>query len=453
MWLEPIPSHWVVTKFGYTKSVLTDYTANGSFADLKKNVTYLSEAEGYARLVRLTDLRKNLQNSDGVWISDKAYKYLSKSSLYGGEFLLANVGAYAGLFYQMPDTDVPASLAPNMFMAKFDGSKVCSRYIAYIGQSYSVHSQLRLMARASSAQPKLNKDNFKSVAHPQPSIDEQQRIANFLDHETAKIDTLIEKQQQLIKLLKEKRQAVISHAVTKGLNPDAPMKDSGIEWLAEVPAHWVIKPLRHVGQCQNGINIGAGYFGKGFPFISYGDVYNNKALPENGSGLVQSSKTDRVVYSVESGDVFFTRTSETVDEIGFSSVCHHSIPDAVFAGFLIRFRPFLKQLDVGFSTYFFQNFSLRSFFVKEMNLVTRASLSQDLLKKMTVLLPGIEEQKEISQYLDNKCSVIDQLVAKTLESIDLTKERRVALISAAVTGKIDVRNWQPETQLAQASIS
>ena len=253
-WLGNVPNHWIVSKFGYVKTVLTDYTANGSFADLKKNVVYRDEPS-YARLVRLTDLRVDLENNNGVWIDEDAYNYLGKSTLFGGEFLLANVGAYAGLFYQMPVNKGKASLAPNMFMAKFDANKILREFMAYIGQSQSANEQLRLNATASSAQPKLNKDDFKSVRFTYPSTLEQEKIANFLDHETTKIDTLIEKQQQLIKLLKEKRQAVISHAVTKGLNPNAPMSDSGVEWLAEVPEHWEVTQFRHLmsGGTRNGL--------------------------------------------------------------------------------------------------------------------------------------------------------------------------------------------------------
>ncbi|UKA01664.1 restriction endonuclease subunit S [Photobacterium damselae] len=142
-WLGEVPEHWVVSKFSFLKKVLTDYTANGSFADLKANVQYLDEPS-FARLVRLTDLRKDLQNDNGVWVDEKSYKYLKKSALFGGEFLLANVGAYAGLFYQMPFEKGPASLAPNMFMAKFDDSKVSRKFMAYVGQSSPVASQLKL---------------------------------------------------------------------------------------------------------------------------------------------------------------------------------------------------------------------------------------------------------------------------------------------------------------------
>lgn len=284
---------------------------------------------------------------------------------------------------------------------------------------------------------------MKNIVIPVPSQHEQTQIARFLDHETAKIDALIREQERLIELLQEKRQAVISHVVTKGLDPDVPMKDSGVEWLGEVPAHWKVKPLRYLGQCQNGINIAGDAFGSGFPFIGYGHVYKNDVLPLVTNELVQSSKLDRERYSVQRGDVFFTRTSETVDEIGFSATCFHDVDSAVFAGFLIRFRPSVPDLTPEFSRYYFSNQRLREFFNKEMNLVTRASLSQDLLKKMEVTLPPIQEQLSISSHLDRVAGTVDSLISEAKTSIELLVERRSVLISAAVTGKIDVRNWQP----------
>ncbi len=285
-----------------------------------------------------------------------------------------------------------------------------------------------------------NSSEMKNIVIPEVPDDEAEKIANFLDHETAKIDTLIDKQQQLIQLLKEKRQAVISHAVTKGLNPNAPMRDSGVEWLGEVPEHWEVKRLRYLGTCQNGINIGAEYFGSGFPFVSYGDAYKNEVLPEYGSGLVESTEQDRISYSVHVGDVIFTRTSETVEEIGLSSVCLKAIKDATFAGFLIRFRPNTGELYPCFSKYYFRNILMRTFFIKEMNLVTRASLSQDLLKKLPVPLPPVSEQIEIAEFLDKKSAIFEKLTKNAEAAIELMKERRTALISAAVTGKIDVRH-------------
>lgn len=212
-WLGEVPAHWEVSKFSYVKKVLTDYTANGSFADLKSNVNYLDEPS-YARLVRLTDLRVNLENTNGVWINKKSYDYLSKSALYGGEFLLANVGAHAGLFYQMPYGKGRASLAPNMFMAKFDDKKVSREFMAFIGQSQGINEQLKLSATASSAQPKLNKDDFKAVKFAFPSLSEQAELVEYLNRKLPSFDRLINKAQQAVQLMQERRTALISAAVT-----------------------------------------------------------------------------------------------------------------------------------------------------------------------------------------------------------------------------------------------
>ena len=287
-----------------------------------------------------------------------------------------------------------------------------------------------------------NFEQFKEIPFLQPPIQEQQQIADFLDKATAKIDTLIGKQTKQIELLKEKRQAVISHAVTKGINPNVPMKDSGVEWLGEIPEHWKISPLRHLGQLQNGVSKGSDYFGSGYPFINYGDIYNNDIIPSQINGLAQSSLEDRITYSVKKGDIFFTRTSETIDDIGMASTCLQTIPNATFSGFTIRFRQFKEVLLASFSRYQFRSGYSQSFFVKEMNLVTRASLGQDLLKRLHTVIPPLEEQQQIANYLDEKTSKIDILIEKSNKSIELLKEKRTALISAAVTGKIDVREFE-----------
>ena len=272
-----------------------------------------------------------------------------------------------------------------------------------------------------------------------PPLQEQKAIATYLDRATQKIDTLIAKQEQLIALLKEKRQALISHAVTKGLNPDAKMKESGVAWLGEIPEGWTATPLRYIGQLQNGISKGGSYFGTGFPFVNYGDIYNNAVLPLEVKGLAMSSKEDQQVYSVKKGDVFFTRTSETIDDIGMASTCIETIREAIFSGFTIRFRQIRQVLNEHFSKYYFRTGHAQAFFEEQLNLVTRASLGQDILKQLPVLLPPIEEQKAIATYLDQKTQKIDTLISKATKAITLLKEKRTALISAVVTGKVDVR--------------
>jgi type I restriction enzyme S subunit len=281
-----------------------------------------------------------------------------------------------------------------------------------------------------------------------PQVETQQKIAAFLDYKTQQIDQLIENKKALIEKLEEKRIAVITQAVTKGLDKNVKLKPSGVDWLGDVPDGWKVRKLRFMGVCQNGINIGAEFFGRGDPFVSYGDVYNNKELPSSVKGLVQSSDSDKKAYSVETGDILFTRTSETIEEIGFSSVCMKTIEDAVFAGFLIRVRPGANEISMKFSKYYFQNILLRAFFVKEMNLVTRASLSQDLLKKLPVLLPTIDEQIIIAKYLDEATSKTEKMVKKVQSAIDKLIEYRTAIVTSAVTGKIDVREVEVSKEVA-----
>lgn len=114
------------------------------------------------------------------------------------------------------------------------------------------------------------------------------------------------------------------------------MKDSGVEWIGEIPEDWEVCRVKNIGFTQNGISKSGELFGNGYPFISYGDVYKHWVLPQTGSGLIESTEKDRKIFSVNKGDIFFTRTSETIEEVGFSSVCFETITNATFAGFLIR---------------------------------------------------------------------------------------------------------------------
>lgn len=225
-------------------------------------------------------------------------------------------------------------------------------------------------------------------------------------------------------------------------------KDSGVQWLGEIPSHWDCIRLKNLGTCQNGVSKGGEYFGEGFPFVSYSDAYKNIVLPTTVQGLAKSTENDRKTYSVERGDVLFTRTSETIDEIGFASTCLETIKSSVFAGFLIRFRPNVDSIIPEFYKYYFRSMHLRKFFTKEMNIVTRASLSQQLLGQLKVLIPSVEEQKAISFFLDSKCSKIDQLLANKEKEIALLQEMKQRVIADAVT-----RGLNPEVKMKATGIS
>lgn len=321
---------------------------------------------------------------------------------------------------------------------------ICSRNIKNININYLYFSSIGLkdiwFKYEGSAIPQITVNQIENNIVVYPPLEEQEKIANYLDKKVSDIDLIIEKTKATIEDYKKYKQSIITEAVTKGINPNVEMKDSAIDWIGEIPKHWGNRKLRFLGSCQNGISKSAEYFGKGFPFISYGDVYKNFILPENPISLVESNEKDRELYSVKYGDVFFTRTSETIEEIGFTSTCLKTVADAVFAGFIIRFRPYnLKELSPYFSKYYFRSNIHRKFFVKEMNLVTRASLSQELLKKLIVLLPPLEEQNQIAEYLDKKTFEIDTLITKKEALIAELEEYKKSLIYECVTGKKEIK--------------
>lgn len=288
---------------------------------------------------------------------------------------------------------------------------------------------------------------MKRIFIPLPPKSTQQRIASYLDKKCSKIEETIQNQQQVIEKLKAYKQSLITEAVTgkikiqngKVCGKYESYKDSGVEYLGKIPSNWNVKRLRYIGKCQNGISKGGEFFGSGYPFVSYGDVYNNLTLPETVSGLIESTPEEQENYSVKAGDIFFTRTSETIEEVGFTSVCLKTIENATFAGFVIRVRPFTEELVPDYSKYYFSSDAHRRFFVKEMNLVTRASLSQDLLKRLPVLIPSKDEQKEIADYLDKKCTAIDTAIEQKQELIVKLTEYKKSLIYECVTGKREVK--------------
>ena len=284
----------------------------------------------------------------------------------------------------------------------------------------------------------LNWDGLKYIKILLPPQHEQDRISVFLNQKTLEIDSILSKTISSIEEYKKLKQAVITQAVTKGVRGEREMKDSGVDYIGQIPAKWVLGKLRNVGDTQNGISKSSEFFGKGFPFVSYSDVYKNYSLPFAVSGLVESTPEEQARYSVKEGDIFFTRTSETIEEVGFSCVCEKDIPNATFAGFLIRVRPFSDKLYTPYAKYYFRSSHLRFYLVKEMNLVTRASLGQSLLKSMPVLLPPLEEQKEIADYLDAKCAEIDKLIAKKEQLVKELESYKKSLIYEVVTGKREV---------------
>ena len=251
-----------------------------------------------------------------------------------------------------------------------------------------------------------------------PPLEDQDHIVNFLGHVTAKIDTLIKKQQKLIKLLKEKRQAVISHAVTKGLNPNASMRDSGVEWFGEVPEHWDVAMLGKKIQLQRGVDITKDEQTHGkIPVVSSGGIssFHNKSTC-TGPGVVVGRKgTAGKLHFIES-DFWAHDTTLYVKEFRGNNVRY------------VYYKLISMELDT---------FDTGS---------ANPTLNRNNVHPVKVSWAPLGEQIQIVEYLDGFCIKADQITEQINNAISLLKERRTALISAAVTGKIDVRYWQSPEQ-------
>lgn len=365
------------------------------------------------------------------FITKEGFENSSTKLIPANTALVAMTGATCGNTGYLT-FDSCANQSVTAYVAK---SSTYSLFIWYLLQAVKEHL---LTFQTGGAQGGVNVNNCKNIVVPYISFDKQKKIADYLDEKCAKIDAIIKKQQAVIEKLKEYKFSLITEVTTNGLRTTTELKDSGYEFIGKIPSNWKVYKLRNIGVPQNGISKGGEYFGKGYPFVSYGDVYRNFSLPEHVNGLIESTEEERKKYSVEKGDIFFTRTSETIEEVGFSSVCETTIKDACFAGFLIRVRPINNLLETRFAKYYFRGNHHRDYLAKQMNLVTRASLGQDLLKSMIVLIPPNEEQLEIADYLDTKCDAIDESIKKKQAIIQKLIDYKKSLIYEVVTGKKEV---------------
>ena len=288
-----------------------------------------------------------------------------------------------------------------------------------------------------------NFNSMKNITIPVFSKLEQTQIAAFLDYETAKIDALIAKQQRLIALLEEKRQAVISHAVTKGLNPDAPMRPSGIDWLGDVPAHWEVKRIKHIADIQSGIpkgpsgearsqisvpmlrvaNVQDGY-------LDLSSVHEIKILP---------SQLDR--FRLRIGDVLMNEGGDN-DKLGRGAIWEGQIDPCIHQNHVFAIRTKFEDSE-WLSVVTRASYAKFSFYRVAKQSTNLASISSTNIKEVPIVLPPPKERSKILEFISEQKMTFDGLHEKCLRQVTLLKERRTALISAAVTGRIDVRGWTP----------
>ncbi|WP_374855124.1 restriction endonuclease subunit S [Acinetobacter indicus] len=405
-WLGEIPNSWQVKKLKYLCKVTTGNKDTVNAVEDGK-YPFFVRSQTVERINSIgADCEAVLTAGDGVGVGKVYHYYKGKFDFHQRVYMLYDFGAVIGRF-------VYYYLSSNFYK------------VALEGNAKSTVDSLRL-------------PQFLNFEFSLPTIKEQDWIVDFLDYETTKIDHLIEKQQQLIELLKEKRQAVISHAVTKGLNPNVPMKDSGVEWLGEVPEHWISSRLKYyTNQIVDGAHFTPTYSESGVPFLRVTDIHNSKIDMDNIKYIPEHEHLDLIQRcKPEKGDLLLSKNGT----IGIPKLVDWDWEFSIFVSIcLIKFK---KNLKAEFAEYFFKSYEIQEQIFGLIKKSTVINLHLDKIENFWFSIPPLDEQIQIVEYLDNKINELNNLISKAESAIQLMQERRTALISAAVTGKIDVRNWQ-----------
>jgi type I restriction enzyme S subunit len=283
---------------------------------------------------------------------------------------------------------------------------------------------------------------------PHISLPEQKQIAAFLDYKTNQIDNLIEKKEKLLKLLEEKRIALITNAVTKGIDPNVKMKPTGIDWLGEIPVHWEIKRLRYLANVQlSGVDKKSVEGEKEILLCNYVDVYKNDFIDDK-IEFMKASATDNEIdrFILEEGDVIATKDSETPDEIAIPAYVTKDFDNVICGYHLAQIKPRKQNILGGFLFRLFQSKGFNSQFVVRANGITRFGVSSMSFADALVPYPELVEQQRIIDYIEKELNKLSSLSEKIIDAIEKLKEYRSSLITSAVTGKIDVRDWSPKEE-------
>lgn len=419
-WLGDIPAHWCVSKVKFLTSFQVGWTP-----PTKNDANF----EGENLWANISDLRGREIFDTSKKISDDAAKVASMNISPKGSLLYSfklSVGTVSFAGRDMYTNEAIASF--------LDTSKLPLSYLYYVLPQFVIENASTNIYGARI----LNQELIRDALLLSPTYDEANRIANFLDHETAKIDTLIEQQQQLIKLLKEKRQAVISHAVTKGLNPDVPMKDSGVEWLGEVPEHWEVTKFGYISSVvRGGSPRPAGdpelFNGDYSPWVTVAEITkdNEVYLTETETFLTKKGSDQCRIF--KTGTLLISNSGATLGVPKILSI------DANANDGVVGFENL--SLNHEFA-YFYLSTLTENLRERIKQGSGQPNLNTDIVKAIAVPVPPENEVVSILGAIDSMRKSYGELIAKAEMGNQLLQERRTALISAAITGKIDLRAWQ-----------
>ncbi|MBM3097136.1 restriction endonuclease subunit S [Gluconobacter cerinus] len=432
LWCAAIPDHWDTWKISHA------FGAIGSGTTPPSDEPKWYE-DGTIPWVTTGELRENTIHETVKAVTCEALEKFSALRIYpAGSLAIAMYGATIG---RLGILGVDAATNQACCVMS-DPQALAVKFVFYWLQAFK--KQLVDWYATGGGQPNVNQQIVASLRISAPSIAEQTAIAAFLDRETGKIDALIAEQEKLLTLLAEKRQATISHAVTRGLNPNAPMKDSGIAWLGEVPEHWEVSTLKYHWTVSDCKHITADFVEDGFPLASIREVQGQYV------SLKDAKKTTLYFYNLlieggrkpVAGDLIFSRNA-TVGEVAQVTEEHPK-----FA--MGQDVCLLKKIENDNSSDYFQLVIRSSVVEKQIKSIMIGStfkrINVEDIRSLVIPVPSVREQKTIAAFVQRENDKFNSLIDQICTQIGFLKERRTALIAAAVTGKIDVRNTVSEVQ-------
>lgn len=424
-WIDSMPAHWGNTKLRWVSEIYAGGTPSRNKQEYWENGTIPWISSGEVNQEFITEPSTYISidgfiNSSAKWIPENALV-----------MALAGQGKTKGMVAQ-----VGIRTTCNQSMAAIVPQKLLPRYLYYwLKNNYK---NLRGLV-GDDQREGLNLNIVGSISVPVLPEDEQQAIADFLDRETSIIDTLIAKKQALIQRLHEKRTALISHIVIKGLDPTAPMKDSGIEWLNQIPAHWEIIRLKF--KCEVKARLGwrglkaSEYVNEGYIFLSTPNIKGDEIDFVNVNYISEERYYESPEIILQEGYVLLAKDGST---LGITNVVRNLPRPATVNSSIAVLKP-ARDIDSVFFYHYLSGNHIQNLISQLKDGMGVPHLFQADIREFLLLLPPLSEQQEIAKHLDEQTKILNDLINKVESAIEKSQEYRNALISAAVTGKIDVR--------------
>lgn len=433
-----LPIHWQEKRLGFLAMQTKNAFVDGPFGSDLKSDDYLDEGVPLIQLNNIRDGKHILRNMK--FISDNKRIDLIRHLALPQDIVIAKMAEPVARAAVVSDEYDEYVIVADCVKLTPDLELVDLNFLIWAINSDCVRENAELVSTGTT-RIRINLGELKKLKVPYPSLSEQIKIRQYLDHETAKIDTLIAKQEKLIELLKEKRQAVISHAVTKGLNPKVPMKDSGNIWAEKIPNHWKLTKLTYVARVGNGATPSRdneAYWKDGSIGWLNSSKVNDVIITEADQFITPLAKTQTSVQIVQPNDLVMAITGEGQTR-GRVAICQL---DATINQHLASIRITDKNLNHEFLFCWLTANYERIRYESTGAGSTKGAITCGDIGLYPVPLPPYAEQLEIVANIKKQSDTFKRLIVKAESAIQLMQERRTALISSAVTGKIDVRNWQ-----------